>query len=172
VIPETNLAFIAKAELDKDEENYLFRQALQKDDGAKLDAQVQALNAEIAPRIDCTKCGNCCKSLMINVTEPEVETLSIQLNVATTEFKQKFIETSMRGDMIINKIPCHFLQGTTCSIYEHRFAECRDFPGLHRDGFANRLFATFMHYGRCPIIYNVIEQLKIKTGFAQKRTQE
>ncbi|MBV9989122.1 MAG: hypothetical protein JO301_15695, partial [Chitinophagaceae bacterium] len=45
------------------------------------------------------------------------------------------------------------------------FAGCREFPALHVPGFRNRLFTTFMHYERCPIIFNVMEQLKDVIGF-------
>ena len=103
---------------------------------------------------------------MINVTQPEAENLARHLDMPEEELKEKYIETSLTGDrMIVSAIPCHFLTGTMCSIYEHRFAGCREFPGMHLPGFTSRLFTTFMHYGRCPIIYNVVEQLKIKTGF-------
>ena len=162
---ETNLANLAQAELAKEEENFFFKELLRNRDSKEIDKIVHKLNDEITPQIDCTACGNCCKSLMINVTQPEAEELSAHLNMTVNELKGKYIETSLQGDMIINTIPCHFLNNTRCSIYEHRFTECREFPGLHRDNFAARSFSTFMHYGRCPIIYNVVEQLKIEVGF-------
>ena len=165
---ETNLDVLAQAETDKEEENFYFKEALGHKNHTEVDNLVFALNEEIAPQISCTACGNCCKTLMVNVTPPEAEGLAVHLGITEGELKEKYIETSQQGDMmIVNTIPCHFLKGTMCSIYEHRFAECRDFPGLHRPDFVKRLFATFMHYGRCPIIFNVIEQLKIKTGFVQ-----
>lgn len=163
---ETDLMQIAKAELEKNEENLRFKDMLRGSDAASIDAEVQALNNGVTPQIDCTTCGNCCKTLMINVTQPEVEKLSVHLQMQEETLKEKYIETSLTGDrMIVNAIPCHFLTGTKCGIYEYRFAGCREFPGMHLPGFTNRLFTTFMHYGRCPIIYNVVEQLKIKTGF-------
>jgi len=163
---ETDLAQIAKAELEKEAENLHFKDMLQNSDAGSIDEEVQALNKQVTPQIDCTACGNCCKTLMINVTQPEAENLARHLQIPEAELKEKYIETSLTGDrMIVNAIPCHFLTGTVCNIYEHRFAGCREFPGMHLPGFTSRLFTTFMHYGRCPIIYNVVEQLKIKTGF-------
>lgn len=163
---ETDLARIAKAELEKERENLHFKEVLQNSDAAVIDEVVQKLNIEITTQVDCTACGNCCKTLMINVTQPEADNLALHLQIPESELKEKYIETSLTGDrMIVNAIPCHFLTGTRCSIYEHRFAGCREFPGMHLPGFTSRLFTTFMHYGRCPIIYNVVEELKIKTGF-------
>ncbi|MFY7838983.1 MAG: YkgJ family cysteine cluster protein [Lacibacter sp.] len=67
--------------------------------------------------------------------------------------------------MILNKIPCHFLADNKCSIYEVRFAGCREFPALHLPQFNRRLFTVMMHYDRCPIIFNVMEELKSTTHF-------
>lgn len=167
----TDLQVLAQAELDRQEENYYFKTFLENRDGVDIDSRVNRLNEIIAPAIDCTACGNCCKSLMVNITQPEAERLAVYLQMDVGDLKEKYIETSQQGSMmVLNTIPCHFLKGTSCSIYEHRFAECRDFPALHRGNFRERLFATFMHYGRCPIIYNVVEQLKIETGFKPAET--
>jgi hypothetical protein len=62
-------------------------------------------------------------------------------------------------------MPCHFLNNNKCTVYDYRFAGCREFPALHLPNFTKRLFTTFMHYDRCPIIYNVVEGLKKETGF-------
>ena len=79
--------------------------------------------------------------------------------------KEKFIEESQGGQLIINTIPCHFLADNKCTIYENRFTECRDFPHLHKDGFTARYFNTIMYYHMCPIIFNVVEVLKEELGF-------
>ena len=102
---------------------------------------------------------------MINITPPEANTLATQLSMSLSELKEKYIEESMGGQLIMNSIPCHFLEGTRCSIYKDRFTECRDFPHLHKDNFTGRLFGTLQHYAMCPIIFNVVEALKIKLDF-------
>jgi uncharacterized protein len=160
-----DLEWLKKEAFDKEEENGHFRSYLRARDSGHVDIQVHKLNEIIAPQVDCTACGNCCKSLMVNITPAETQDLAAFLAVPIEELKEKFIETSQQGDMILNRIPCHFLSGTRCSIYTHRFTECREFPHLHRDHFADRLFGTLIHYGACPIIYNVVEQLKIESGF-------
>lgn len=131
---------------------------------ADIDKLVFDLNETIAPQIDCTACGNCCKSLLINVTEKEATTLSGHLNQSRTAFDEQYLEKS-GSMMLMNAIPCTFLKEEKCTVYEHRFAGCREFPAMHLPNFNKRLFTTFMHYGRCPIIYNVVERLKVKTGF-------
>lgn len=146
-------------------ENDAFRIFLKQQDSAELDEMVHAINDQVTPRVDCTECGACCKNLMINVTPTEAENVAGHLQMPVTHFKEQYIEESLQGQMIMNTIPCHFLAGTMCTIYENRFTECREFPHLHRNNFQGRLFGTLMHYGMCPIIFNVIEELKLETGF-------
>jgi Fe-S-cluster containining protein len=126
---------------------------------------VHRLNETVTEQIDCTQCGACCKMLMINVEPAEAESVSAHLGISTTEFKEKYIEESLQGQMIMSSIPCHFLKDKTCTVYPNRFSECREFPHLDRKNFKDRLFGTLIHYAICPIIFNVVEELKIETGF-------
>lgn len=160
------LADIRAAAQEKEAENQSFRTFLQSMDSDDVDVLVQELDSIITPQIDCTACGNCCRSLMINVIPEEITRLAGHLNQTEAAIKEQYIETgSNESLMIINTIPCHFLKNNCCTIYEHRFAECREFPGLHNPKFTKRLFATLSHYGRCPIIYNVIEEMKTRLKF-------
>lgn len=162
---QTDLASIAATAAIRETENECFKDFLQSKDTAGIDTIVHRLNAEITSKIDCTTCGNCCRSLMINVSDEEANNLATHLQISTSKLKATYIEEGAGGLLIINKIPCHFLEGTKCSIYEHRFAGCRAFPHLDRPKFNERLFSTFMYYSMCPIIFNVVEELKIETGF-------
>lgn len=162
---QTDLIEIREISAEKEPENDRFRIFLKQQDGAQIDAIVHQLNEEVTAQIDCTQCGNCCKSLMINVTPGEVESLAINLQISLTAVKEKYIEESEQGKMIMNTIPCHFLSGTKCTIYQYRFTECREFPHLHKPHFSRRLFGTMMYYAMCPIIFNVVEKLKSALDF-------
>ncbi len=102
---------------------------------------------------------------MINVTQPEAMNMADHLQMPLQSFKDQYIEESLQGQLIINQMPCHFLEGSRCSQYEHRFNECREFPHLNRKNFKDRMFGTLVHYAMCPIIFNVVEELKLATGF-------
>ena len=130
-----------------------------------VDALVHQLNQTITPQINCLECGNCCRSLMINVEENEIAPVAKQLQMNTQQLKENYLEISEQGQMVMNTIPCAFLQKNACTVYQNRFSECREFPHLHKPNFNGRLFGTFMHYGRCPIIFNVVEALKIELHF-------
>ena len=109
---------------------------------------------------------------MINVTSEETEIVASHLEMTKNDFTNKYIEESLGGQKIINTIPCHFLSNDKCTIYESRFNECREFPHLHKPNFCDRLFGTLIHYSICPIIYNVVEQLKIETDFITEKTEQ
>ncbi len=123
------------------------------------------LDQRISPRINCTDCGNCCKSLMVLINDTEADNLSQHLGQSREDFDQAYLEKGSNGLMIMNRMPCPFLIDRKCSVYEHRFEGCKEFPALHLPHFKQRLFTTFMHYERCPIIFNVVEQLKDEMSF-------
>lgn len=157
---------IKEIALAKENENDLFRQYLSNCGEAAVDERVHALNEKITSQIDCTKCGNCCRSLMINVDKEDASRLSDHLQLSEAVFLEKYVEVSASGSLaIMNTIPCHFLEDNKCQVYTARPKECREFPGLHQAGFVKRSFTYFMHYGRCPIIFHVIEELKKELKF-------
>ena len=157
VITEQSLAFF--------EQNERFKTYLKNSDSSDLDQIVYQLNDEVSALIDCQQCGNCCKTLMIVVTDEEADQVSTLLEKNRTEFDEQYLEKGANGLMLMNTMPCSFLKENSCTIYENRFEGCREFPALHLPGFNKRLFSHFMHYGRCPIIYNVMERLKIALNF-------
>jgi uncharacterized protein len=165
-ILETDLAVIALRSEEREEENQRFRTFIRSLDDDLVDAAVQELNSVIEPAIDCTVCGNCCRTLMINVEPGDEERLAAHLNMPVQELEARYIERSETGTVcVMSRIPCHFLADNKCTVYSARPTECRVFPGLAQKKFSGRMFATLMHYGRCPIIYNTIESLKQTLGF-------
>ncbi|WP_447641228.1 MULTISPECIES: YkgJ family cysteine cluster protein [Chitinophagaceae] len=162
---QTDLSFIASDADRKADENQQFIQLLKTLNGHAVDEKVALLNAEVEPQIDCTMCGNCCKTLMINVEAWEADRLSKHLKMDRDVFDERYLEKSEHSErMLINTMPCHFLSENKCTVYPYRFAGCREFPALDKPLFTKRLFTIFMHYGRCPIIYNVVEKLKEEFG--------
>jgi uncharacterized protein len=161
----TDLVYITETALEKQAENDQFRSFLGTHNDLEIDKVVNDLNQEIAPQIDCTACGNCCKSLMVNINETEADNLAEHLQLSRNSFDTKYIEKGNNGMMLLNAIPCHFLSDNKCTVYEYRFEGCKEFPALHLSGFKKRAFTTFMHYDRCPIIFNVVERLKQELNF-------
>lgn len=151
------------------EENEHFKLFLKRMEPAEVDALVIALNKEVEAGIDCLACGKCCTRLMVNIDDAAITRLSERLNITESQFRERFVEGGSFMSFL-NAIPCQFLNGKACTVYDIRPDECRNFPQLDRPGFTTRMFGTFSHYGMCPIIFNVVEQLKIATGFLQGTT--
>ena len=105
---------------------------------------------------------------MVNIDDAEATNLAQHLGKTRDAFDEAYISKGESGRMVINSIPCHFLVENSCSVYEHRFAGCREFPAFHIPDFNKRLFTTYMHYDICPIIFNVMENLKEVLAFEAK----
>ncbi|MBX9782246.1 MAG: YkgJ family cysteine cluster protein [Chitinophagaceae bacterium] len=162
---QTSLPLIEQMALERETENQRFVEELKTMNSEEVDAKVQQLNTAVEPQINCTQCGNCCKSLMVNVTNEEADNAATHLEITREEFDTRYLEKGSHELMIMNRMPCAFLSNNACTIYEHRFAGCREFPALHLPHFTRRLFTVMMHYNRCPIIFNVVEALKTETSF-------
>ena len=165
---QTDREVIREIAKNNQEENDAFRSFLIQLNSSLVDEMTIRINEEVDSAIDCTSCGACCGQLMVNVSRERAEKVAHQLQLSINDFEEKYVEKSEGGMMIMNTIPCHFLCDNKCTIYEYRFDECRDFPGLHRPGIQTRLFAMMIHYGMCPIIFNVLERMKIETGFKKE----
>ncbi len=158
---ELSLKKIAQIGEQKEEENIDFRIFLKGQEFDYVDEIVHRLNDEITAQIDCQQCGNCCKSLMPSVTEGEIETLAVIDNLASADFREKFIETdSFEENVYLKKTPCKYLKDKSCTIYPQRPETCRSYPHTHKPEFITRLLFMIDNYCVCPIVFNLMEQLK------------
>jgi uncharacterized protein len=163
---ELNVEKIAKISEQKEDENYNFRSFLKVQDSKKTDQIVHQLNKVIEAQIDCTLCGNCCKSLRPGVTDSEIDCLSGIDNISREDFIANFIDQDdVENIKYLKDAPCKYLAGTKCSIYAQRPSDCSSYPHIHKDGFTSRTFIMIENYGICPIVFNVFENLKIELGF-------
>ena len=74
--PITDLDFIKNKAVELESENIEFQEYLRNLDSLSLDNAVFELSEAISPKIECTDCGNCCKSLMVNIDDNEANHLS------------------------------------------------------------------------------------------------
>ena len=155
---------VAALAADRFEENEHFKAHLKTLEPEVIDEAVMRLNKEAEAGIDCLACGKCCTRLMVNIDDAAIVRLSERLQLTEAQFRERFVEGGSFMSFL-NAIPCQFLDGKACTVYEIRPDECRNFPQLDRPGFTTRMFGTFSHYGMCPLIYNVVEGLKQETGF-------
>jgi Fe-S-cluster containining protein len=161
---ETDLEKIRELGHLREDENQRFRAFLKNRNTHKLDLLVHRLNEEIAPHIDCTACGNCCRSLSPYLTKDDLRHLAEGVQLPVEDAVAAYTETDEQG-LSLKHLPCCFLKDNKCTIYEHRPETCASFPHLHQPDFNSRARRTIENYSICPIIFNVLERLKAEMHF-------
>lgn len=164
---ELNLQTIQAAFIARKEENKSFKEFLKAIPTKNVDIHVQELNEKVSAEIDCTACANCCKILEPPVGEVEIRPLAQTKNLTTATFKKEYVgQESGTNIQFLKCQPCIFLQDKHCGIYEIRPASCADYPHLTNPNFKYRWKSVMANYGICPIVFNVVEKLKMKIGFS------
>ncbi len=131
----------------------------------ELDAKVRETSQQVATRIDCTRCAECCKVLRPTVDQDDAQRLARRLGISDRKFEEQYLLRDEFGERIINQSPCPFLKDNRCSVYEDRPKACRDYPYLESEGFRFRMMNAIDNCARCPIVFNTLEDLKRSTGF-------
>ncbi len=135
---------------------------------AELDALVEALAAEVRAQIDCTACANCCRKLTVGLTSEDVPPLARALHLPTHAVIARYVDRAKgarEGEWgVLCCSPCPFLAEKRCSLYPARPQSCRDYPALTPD-FRWLMAEIVQGMALCPIIYNVIERLKVRLGW-------
>jgi Fe-S-cluster containining protein len=155
----------------KEDENWRFRTFLKQRcdlDADELDRRVVEITERVWAGIDCTACANCCKTVRPTFADEEVDRLALRLGIERGEFIKAYLEpTESREDhpWQTRTTPCPFLKDNRCSVYEDRPADCRKYPYLHEPDFVFRTMAVIERTFTCPIVYEVLEELKRSVGF-------
>jgi len=145
-------------------DNYDFRAWLKNYAPDDIDDVVKALSQKYFTLIDCKECGNCCRVLELEFTEPELHTIAKSVELSIDEFKKRFV---VEGIMK----PCPALKGNLCSIYEGRPDACRSYPHLEKPYFISRLYGVLENISICPIAFNIFEELKAKVKWSKYRSR-
>ena len=160
---------------EKEDESWAFRQFLKlrcKLDAAQLDQRVFDLARRVWAGIDCTTCANCCKTVRPTLSDDDVERLSRRLRMERRQLIQTYLQATETGEdnpWQTRTTPCPFLKDNRCSVYEDRPDDCRGYPYLDEPDFAFRTIAMIERTFTCPIVYEVMEELKREVGFRWRR---
>ena len=146
-------------------ENLKFKELFKGKTPARIDKLFRNIFVEVASQIDCTQCGNCCAKLVPNLTNSDSIRLAKHLNILKREFIDKYTGyDSAEREKYIKGDGCPFLINKKCSVYEARPEVCRSYPHLHLPAMATRLWGVIGNYEYCPIVYYVLEKLKVVYG--------
>ncbi len=149
-----------KALLNK-KENKRFFEKLKKENNRQLDEKFQTLHNEVFSVTKCLDCANCCKTTGPLFTVKDIEQIAKYLNLKPGNFVQKYLHKDEDDDMILNTLPCSFLQpDNTCSIYDVRPKACREYPHTDRKNMKEILNITYLNISICPAVFDIIEKLK------------
>ena len=150
------------------DENTQFKAFLLQADRAQKDIEsfISYLSRRTTEAIDCTACGECCRRVRPLLDDFDIERLTDGLNIESEKFKGQYLTKHIARpyDYIFNTLPCPFLDGNRCSYYEFRPQACDRFPQLGGSQFFERLANMFHQYTFCPIVFNVLEDLKMELG--------
>src|SRR5262249_53910773 len=138
----------------------------------KVDQLVFGISEKVWKTIDCTTCGNCCRVVSPTLKEDEVEKMACHLGASSSEFVSRYLkpsEPSEQSPWVMCERPCPFLRDKRCTVYEHRPANCRNYPYLDKPNFTSRTLAMIDRLSECPAVFEVWEQLKVATGFRVRR---
>ena len=159
----------------KEDENWRFRTFLKgrcKLESEELDEMVFAATQRVWAGIDCTTCANCCHELKPSFSASDIERLAQRFGMEQQQVIERWMEPTEDRDenpWQIRTTPCPFLVDRRCSIYEDRPADCQGYPYLDKPEFRSRLIGMLGRVEVCPIVYEVVEELKDETGFFRRR---
>lgn len=166
-----DLVQIRKLAETREDENFKFRRFLKTEcnlNPDEVDQRVSEITRRVWAGIDCTTCANCCREMTPTFSEEEVDRVTQRLGMQRQEFIQTYLERSdadSDNPWQTRSTPCPFLKDNLCSIYEDRPAECSGYPYLYKPDFVVRTLAMVERTFTCPIVYEVMEELKKSLGF-------
>ena len=146
--------------MKKIEENYEFVRFLKANsDDEKLDKEFKILHNKYFKNYDCSRCRKCCKKLHANFKEGEIEKASKKLNLSKEEFIKRYLKKS-DSNYSTKRIPCPFFKNSKCVLGEDKPKTCKEYPFTNKKGRIFSLYSTMDNTLVCPVINNIIEELK------------
>jgi Fe-S-cluster containining protein len=167
-----DLVQLRQAAEEKTEENWQFRQFLKMAPESKqIDKRVFAATDRVWSGIDCTTCANCCRVVRPSFSDEEVDRLAGRLGVNREHLIDSWLERTeeVEKPWQTRTTPCPFLKENRCSVYEDRPADCMGYPHLYEPDFASRTIGMIDRTSTCPIVFEVMEDLKKSLGFRRSR---
>ena len=137
----------------------------------RLDDWFRWLYRVYSAKIDCGICRNCCQRLWMFMREEDIRDMAYYLVMDERKFKNTYLVKSLCGYEL--PAPCPFLgEEGVCTVEDCRPLSCREFPFAERPGRARDILAILDHARVCPIVYEILERLKVETGFLPQSAED
>ena len=166
----TDIQSIERLSRERRDENWEFRYYLKNTNISleNIDNAVHDLYREISAKIDCQKCANCCIVSSPVLKKADHLRLAKHIEMRPADFRNKYLVPDRENEgYMFRQMPCPFLRGKSCSVYDQCPTDCRSYPHLHKNNFVFRLAQAVENCSICPIVFNVYEELK--TRFWKRR---
>ena len=146
--------------------NLKFRSFLKnRADPEELDAQFFELHKELFANYDCSKCNNCCRKYFIIVDKTEIASIAAFLGLTEAGFKAKYLMVNNDQYTMLNR-PCEFIdKDGLCIIQSCKPAVCRGFPYTDQPDRLASMYSVLSAAEVCPIVFQILERLKVMYGF-------
>jgi Fe-S-cluster containining protein len=151
-----------------EKQNLEFRSFLKnRADDDELDAQFLELHTELFATYDCSQCNNCCREFSVNIDSDEAESIAAFLGMTGSEFASKYLtEADPWTEKLVN--PCPFLGDDGCQIQSCRPRVCEGFPFTDQPDRLSSMMSIIGHAEVCPIVFEILERLKVMYGFRHR----
>ena len=168
---QSDYSDLEKLAREKEDENWKFRSFLKFYDDMsdeEIDALVFKIADKIGGTIECTDCGRCCKQLKPTLSKKDQQRLADRLTITVEQLREKYLVYDEADDgpqWRIKVAPCPFQEDNKCMVYEARPENCRNYPYLHEPDFTCRTWGIIERTLTCPIVFNIMEELKKELDF-------
>lgn len=126
----------------------------------QLDYTFMALHEEAFEKIDCLKCGNCCRGLGPRIVYKDIERLGKSLRLSPQKVIDKHLRIDEDADYVFNSMPCPFLgDDNYCFVYDDRPKACRDYPHTNHSKMLKHINLTVKNSSTCPAVFYILERL-------------
>ena len=128
----TDLTQMQRATVAKENENVEFRTFVKLEvelSDRRLNTLVGETTSEVWKHIDCRSCANCCRTRQPVFSRAEAQRIAAYLGISLEEVRARYLTSDAEtGKYITQALPCPFLDGNICTVYEDRPQACRRYP--------------------------------------------
>lgn len=149
------------------EKNYKFRIYLKiHADPEELDRQFKELHDKYFSEYDCSKCRNCCTKYCGTIPSEDIPKDAESLGMTTEEFIGNYLKEPPNSEGYNTKnCPCDFLVDNDCILGDNRPDACKEFPHTDKEDRMGSLLSIIGNTSICPVVYEIMEELKKMYGF-------